>query len=693
MLKSRVKTVNGDKNITAYSWNETPLPILNFKPLQRNRKIINYATNYMTLDTETSHVSNNQAWVYQWAIKVKNNYVYGRKPSELIKFMERCAEHYELKHDKRIIVYIHNASYDLQYLKHYLKKYDPTINFFMIDNHTILICDVLGFRFVCSWKLTNLSLNLLSENYAKTYRKAVGEIDYNVTHYQDSKLSDNDWYYMFSDVASQYDGIRGFLDVQGYNYCFDAPFTSTGFVRNKCRKSAHKTDWRKEFTASQLSYEQYNLCRWAFMGGVCIASFKYAGQTIRSDKLRHVDFTSSYPARQCINYFPRGKPMEYGVVDSREELDELLNTYCCVFVLHMEEVHIKSGVTAPYIPSSKCVGLKNPVRLNGKVVYAKELTIAVTELDFKWIDKQYTAESIDVDKMIIFERGTIPQWLKDEVMEYFRYKCTLPKDSDLYMKSKNYLNAIYGMTATAIIRTIIEMSADLIGGKKEFKDIEEENKKQLAKYYRSYNSFMSYQFALYTTAWARDALFTMIQCVGYENFLYCDTDSVFYIETAENAEKMQKYRKYCIDEAIKAGAYVNNKYLGEPTDEEPIRAFRALHAKCYAMEELDGDEYKLKVVIAGIPKKSTKWIDGKPVVKTNSEELGHIDNLVDGFEFVHNGGTRCIYVEDTPHYETINGHVTEIASSAIIENITKVISDTMYSIQDGEFINMLQMAC
>ena len=34
---------------------------------------------------------------------------------------------------------------------------------------------------------------------------------------------------------------------------------------------------------------------------------------------------------------------------------------------------------------------------------------------------------------------------------------------------------------------------------------------------------------------------TMIECVGYENFIYCDTDSVFYIETPENAKNMQNY--------------------------------------------------------------------------------------------------------------------------------------------------------
>lgn len=692
MIESHVKTKEGREPITAYEYNEAPLPMLTFKDLQRNHKMVKYATDFAVLDTETSHTDLITGWVYQWAFKLKKTYIYGRKPEEFIELLIRMAERYQLSTDKRLIIYLHNASYDLQYLKHYLKGYDPAAQFLAIDAHSILICDVLGFRILCSYKLTNLSLAALSENYASNYVKAVGEIDYSIVRYQDSNLTDQDWFYMFSDVAAQYDGICGYLKAMGYKYAFQAPFTSTGFVRTACRKAALKDKkWRDKFTTSALDLEQYNLCRWAFMGGVCIASFMYSGKTVRGRNLRHKDFTSSYPARQMLDYFPEGAPSWYGDVDDRDELEELLNTYCCIFVLTLKEVHIKTGVTAPCIPSSKCVGLREPVRLNGKIVYAKELSIAVTELDFKWIRKQYTADEMKVSKMLIFKRGTVPDWLRSEVFEYFKNKCTL-KDSNelLYNKSKAFLNAIYGMTATQILRPEYEMTDDGDFHIKEYENKEESDESRLKKYYRSYNSFMPYQYACYTTAWARDALFTMIESVGYDKFLYCDTDSVFYIETKKNAERMKEYADYCRNRAISAGAYVDDKYLGEPTDEPKLRAFRALHAKCYAMEEYNKKtrKYELKVVIAGIPKKSIKWIDGEPVEKTNSEELGSIDNLKDGFKFTHNGGTRCVYNEDLPHKEVINGHEISLASSAVIDNIDKEISDTMWSV---EGINLLKV--
>lgn len=706
MLNGEVKTREGAQKIKAYTWEEVPLPLLKFEDLQRNHKIIKYATTYATLDTETSNDGAAYGWVYQWAFKIGRTYIYGRRPSELIRLLERMAERYRLADDKRIIIYIHNASYDLQYLKHYLRQYDPTINFFAINSHTILICDVLGFRILCSYKLTNMSLDALSKNYAQKYLKASGAIDYSIRRYQDTELTPNDWYYMFSDVASQYDAIREYLRSNGYTFAAAAPVTSTGFVRNDCRKAARKVEsWRGEFLKMALTPEQYNLCRQAFMGGLTIASYKYAGETVRGKNIGHVDFTSSYPARQCLDYFPMGKPEDYGDVESMEELEELINTKCCVFLLRLEKVQIKEGVTAPYIPYSKCITSEGVIRINGKIVYADALEMAVTEIDYNIIRRQYTTapDGVHVSGMITFDRGKLPDWLINKVMEYFTDKCTLKGVNDLlYMKQKNRLNGIYGMTATAPTRDVIEVDDDLIlkvfGSDIEDLDerrqaLEDKANEQIRKFYNNYNSFLPYQWALYTTAHSRAALVELLEVVGYENFLYCDTDSEFFIITDDNRKRLEEYKRKLIKRAEDAGAYVGNKYLGAAEDEAPIRAFRALHAKCYAMEEWNEKtkQYDLNVVIAGVPKKSTKWINGEPVTVSNAEELGDIDNLRDGFTFTHNGGTRTIYNEMEPETVEIDGHTVELASSAVICDIEKEISDTMYTVgKDYTLLNIIQ---
>lgn len=689
-MKSQVKTKTGTEEIEAYTWQDAPLDYVHFSKMQRNRLYYLYSDEYATLDTETSHSALDCGWVYQWAVKWNGAFIYGRTPTEFIRLLERMRDTYDLSRMKTIIIYIHNMAYDFAYLKRYLIGYDKKIRVLATDTHSPLIVDVFGFRLLCSYKLSNMSLEMFSKNYATTYIKASGEIDYTKVRYQDDELTPTDWFYMFSDVASQHDAIGGYLKSQGYDKAYKAPFTSTGFVRADCRHAAEKQHgWRQEFEKMALDAEQYALMQQAFMGGITIASYKYAGEVV--ENVGHVDFTSSYPARQMgvgAPYFPCGKASWYGDVEDMDELTYLLDTYACSFLLTLESVQLKKGVTAPYIPSSKCLHIEGELKLNGKVIYADMLTIAVTEIDYKWVKQQYTAEAVHIDKMLVSERGECPEWLKDRVMHYYTGKCTLKHGPDgetdderlnrerRYSASKALINGIYGLSATRVIRETYKMDKDGVIEHEKTTDKE----KIIAKYYNSFNSFMPYQYGVYTTAWARNALMELIETIGYEHFVYCDTDSVFYTRTEETEKAIAAYNDRIRAEAISKGAYIGDNYLGLATYEPDVKRMKALHAKCYAVEEMGKSDYELKVTIAGIPKRSTKWIDGKPVTLTNADELGALEELRDGFTFSHCGGTRCVYIEDAPRVEIVNGHLTELASSAIIENIEKEISDTMYSV-------------
>lgn len=687
MLNISIKTKDGDEWISAYDCNEAPLPYVKFHKMQRSKRVFFYGCTFATADTETSHTEHD-GWIYQWAVRFGDTYIYGRKPSEFVNLLERMRDFYRLHDTKRIIIYFHNLAYDIQYLKHYLYDYDPNIKILATDSHSVLICDLFGFRILCSYRLSGMNLDLFSNTYAEMYRKAVGEINYNTMRYQDSVLTPEDWHYMMSDVASQYDAIEGYLKVNGYDYAYQAPFTSTGFVRTDCRHRAEKQKyWREKFKLSALTLEQYNLARAAFMGGITISSYLYNGEVVEG-KIGHKDFCSSYPARQMFCRMPKGKPMTWGKVKNRKQFDYLLKKYCCLFILIVEKVQIKQGITAPYIPYSKCILIENELKVNGKVVYGERLHMAMTEIDFEIIEKQYNLTHLRVEKMTVFERGESPDWLKGAVMDYFKGKCELKhSDPRLYMSQKAKLNSLYGFSATSLIRQQYELNDILMIQRSE----DDNEEKQLSKYYHSYNSFMPYQFSLWVTAAARAALICMIECVGYDKFLYCDTDSVFYLQDEETEKNLQAMNERIRERAIKAGAYIGDNILGVATDEPPIRKFKSLHAKCYAMEELNEKtgEYELKVTIAGIPKKSTKWIDGKPVTRTNAEELGSVEALEEGFIFRHCGGTRCIYVEKEPEIKEVNGHMTELASAAIIENIEKELSNTMFTVgKDYTLLNM-----
>lgn len=708
MITSSVLTTSGPVPINAYRPDEFTYEPLHFSRKTKNKKHVYYCDEFATFDTETSH-TDTASWIYQWSVKFDRRYLYGRTPSDFIELLKALQVHYNLSDERKIFIIIHNASYEMQFLKHYLRIYDATMRggsdemeILAIDKHTYISVDIFGFRFICSYKLSNLNLDLFAKNYADHFRKATGEIDYRILHYPDEELDASNWFYQFSDVAAQHDAIKGLLRIHGYKLISDAPMTSTGFVRTRCREASRgELFWRKVFRRSALTLEQYNLAHQVFMGGLTICSYKYSDVTVRVgkeyngkiyDTIGHVDFASSYPTRQMLDYFPKGAPTWYGSVESDEELQELLDNYCCMFVLHAYDVHIKPGVTAPYIPSSKILYPKTKkgiLKLNGKVVFAEEMAIAVTEIDYKWIMKQYDIKGDKfIDKMLIFERGEMPKFLKKEIMYYYENKCKLKKaDPRLYLASKALLNSIYGMSATAIIRQEYKYDDEMILDKRNTKTDEE----KLTQYYESRNSFLPYQYGIFTTAHSRDALMTLIESIGYDKFLYCDTDSVFYLSDPEAEAAINEYNKGIRKRAIEAGAYYENKVLGVAEHEPNLTAFRGLHAKCYAMIE-DG---KLSVTIAGINRSATKWIDGPGFTTlhtmTNAEELGDIDNLKDGFTFKHCGSARIIYIEDWPHGEVINGHKVDLASGSIIKDIEKTISNTMFTVGENyEFLHIKQ---
>ena len=174
MIESKVKTKQGDEAVKAYSVNECYLPFVKFEKWSQNKTLYEYAADFAVLDTETSHADLETAWVYQWAVKWRGQYIYGRKPSELIELLVKMRDVYKLNNKRRIIIYIHNASYDIEYLKEYLCDYDPKITVMATDSHTFLITDVWGFRILCSYKLSNMSLAMFSGIYSEKYIKAAG---------------------------------------------------------------------------------------------------------------------------------------------------------------------------------------------------------------------------------------------------------------------------------------------------------------------------------------------------------------------------------------------------------------------------------------------------------------------------------------------------------------------------------------
>ena len=199
--------------------------------------------------------------------------------------------------------------------------------------------------------------------------------------------------------------------------------------------------------------------------------------------------------------------------------------------------------------------------------------------------------------------------------------------------------------------------------------------KRLSKFFNNRNNFMNYEFGIWVTSEARDQLLHFVELIGYEFFLYADTDSIFYISTPEIEAKIEaeNARLKSLDDTI--GGYIDvdgdRYYFNQFEDEEEeIIEFRFLHAKCYAYVTNDGE---LHTTIAGVPEVSGDI--------TRVEELGSIDELRPGKTFYSCGGTMTKYpplgATVKPRMEVIDGHLTEVASYAIITNTHKELHSAM----------------
>lgn len=677
------------------------------------------------LDTETSHNYNDKdrsgaGWVYQWAFRFCREFGFGRKPSELMAALKKIEEVNKLSvDDVHCIIFIHNSSYDLQYLKEFFFREYGTESFKMLaaGNHHFITFEIGPWIIRCSYKLANRSLAKWGKDLGIKDRKRTGLIDYDVRRYQDTKLTKRDWVYMFYDCIALEECVLEEMRVAGDNLN-TIPLTSTGYVRRDTRKIfSRKKKAREEFRKTRLYKDSYGDCRMAFAGGLTHGNRFYAGKTVRVEEIRklpgfedvtgirHRDFRSHYPSQiRFSDRCPRGKwellyewrpnlkPFTW------DRLDIIKKDYCCLVAAIVGPMTLRDGVTLPYAQESKFAlaareDYEALVVDNGRLVKtAGHTTVTLTELDWDIIRRQYDFEATIIS-VRISKAGTYPDYLMETTDQYYfgKYEfkrrknqlkaekaaSALIQDADASLtKSKNRLNGIYGMTATDPVRLTFAMDpntgrwsqTELTGAV-----IEE----ALDKFYEKRSSCLSYQHGIYVTALARDELVSFVELVGYDHFLYADTDSIFYLSTPEIERKIGQRNRELYEEALRRHAYIEVdgkivSYNAFDDEEEDIRAFRFLHAKAYAYETADGE---LHCTIAGVAARDSKGY-------TREQELGSIDELKNGKVFRRCGGTTVVYLEQPIRTLQVDGHEIEAASAAILMRVNKTLKDAMHKDED-----------
>lgn len=634
-----------------------PLPRKRGRPGKYSRNYIDIITAF---DIETSTLPDiDQSIMYIWQFQIGRDVtITGHYWQQFFDLLQKIKPY--LKHNY-LVIYVHNLSFEFQFLKgQYAFEPDEV---FCMESRKVLKCDMFDcFEFRCSYLLTNMSLAMFTDQM-KIENKKLSGFDYSKVRYPWTELSDFELQYCVNDVQGLVQALYKFMAIEHDNVK-TIPLTSTGFVRRDCRKAMEQFN-HKQLKAMMPTAELYSLLREAFRGGNTHANRWYAGDII--EHVKSVDRVSSYPDVMLNCKFPftpfHAEPDGMLSLMNLLAHDFAVIFRCCFHDLKLRD-HFKTG--APYLSRDKCRNIYQGQFDNGRILSAEYLETTLTDIDFDIIIGMYEWSAFDAWDIHAATYKPLPECLKDVIRKYYDNKTALKglmEQEDLYIKSKNKLNACYGMTAQDPVKD----SVKLINNHYEVTD------EPLEKLLKASNkkAFLPYQVGVWVTAWARYRLQEVIDIAGY-NFIYCDTDSVKYIGDID----ISAYNDERIRDSIKNKAYATDRkgithYMGvfEPeTGPDGYDRFKTLGAKKYVYEE----NGQLHITIAGVNKTE------------GAEELGSIDNFKDGFTFTIAGGTESVFNDDIDQVTEIDGHQIHITDNIVIKPSTYTLGLT------AEYLRILE---
>lgn len=617
-----------------------------------------YKNLFCAFDIEaTNDYSIDQAYMYIWQFQIEEYTVIGRTWEEFLLFMNRLKM--QLKENERMMVYVHNLSYEFSFLKGiYPFEADDV---FCINPRKVLKCTILGtFEFRCSYLLTNMGLASFTGKMGVTEKLSGEEFDYSIIRYPWTDLSERELEYCITDVKALVEALKVYFSIENDNF-YTIPLTSTGFVRRDVKRAMRR--FNKDDLKNQLpDYDIFCILRESFRGGNTHANRFHADMIVHG--VSSFDRVSSYPDVQINELFPMGSWIHEPEADFERVIRKIYKQKrACLMRVAFHNIRLKDPMWGcPYIPKHKCRNLLEHENDNGRILYASYLEISLTDIDFKIILDEYDFDEASVLDFYHTRYGRLPKPLRDTVQKYFRDKTELKniKGSELYyMLAKAKLNSIYGMSVQSPVKQNIKYIDDEFIT--EYLDESELLDKNNTK------AFLSYAWGVWTTARAREQLEIAIKLVG-NNFVYCDTDSVKFIDDGSVDFEPYNEQRMKDSEAHGGVAYDTKgfpQYLGLYEYEGTYKEFITMGAKKYAYVDLAD---RLSITVAGV---------GKSKGAEELKERGGLQSFKEGFTFYDAGGTESVYNDiKEPFKVKIDGHTLLITSNVLIKKSTYTLGVT-----------------
>lgn len=687
------KTRTGTDTVPVYSHIDFPYYKINRRVLYakntKNRKH-KYCEVIGTFDIETTTYNDGETYkgfMYLWSFTLDGTVCMGRTWEDLKTFLGKVSKTMNLSYDsKRLIIYIFNLPFEYQFMF----RFFSTNSLFCTDKRKpVTWCFSNGFEARCAYKLTNKSLyRFTNDTPSCIHVKAKGDIDFKKFRTPFTEMTMEEKGYSVNDTLGLWEAIKGTLASDG-DTLYSIPLTSTGYprrdVKNAIKSSPNFSRYRERLSNMALDKYVYNLMLEASRGGDTHAN-RYKAGFVWHD-VESYDAVSEYPYIMLTKKFPMSPFFPYGEVNDLDDLKQLRKdgmSFICR--LSFDKIKAKKTTLIPCVPLSKC--LRSPTNYrtdNGRILYAENVKITVTDIDYFRLIEEYNFTGMQISDLYISKYDYLPREIRQVIFEYFKrktdIKCQRKKASTeeleyYYMKSKNLLNGIFGMMYSKPLHDEV-LHIDGVWKK-------EEGKADLLK--TQVKSLLFYPWGVWTTAHGRAHLQRLVKVAGGE-LIYCDTDSAKGedFDTLSIEVENEKIRKECEE----MGIVYRGEYLGiyeRESKHESLpcyESFKTLGAKKYAYNTREKDgSLSFGCTISGVNK------------KTGALAMGDITNFREDFVINPSGGSILYYQDDDLHSLNFgDGEFQSGASIGLVDRQYKIgITEEQYFLYylqgyEEEYIN------
>lgn len=571
-----------------------------------NGEIIS-ASEYLNLNEEDREKALPCACMYIWQFSINETVYYGRTWEEFRSFLDRI----ELNCNLKKYIFVHNLSFEFQFFASQFKIKSVMSR----KSRKVMAAKLLDYNieFRCTYYMSNVSLAYLPKLFNLNVQKMVGDLDYTKLRTPATKMTKTELGYCEHDCLVVYEYIK--MELVKYKSVNRIPMTSTGKVRKELQSLVMRDYEYRRITRGSINIKPsvYNMLVDAFAGGYTHANYMYTDEVISN--VDSYDETSAYPYVMVTSKFPMSEFKECHI----KSVDDMIEKYA--YLLKVTFHNLKCKYYNNFISASKCENIVGALFDNGRIVSAKEVTITLTDIDFRFFLDVYNIESYEINESYYAIYKYLPKKFINFILEKYvnktKFKNVKGKELD-YVKEKNKFNSLYGMTVTNMIRD--EVNFDNITGWSEseltdsliFDKLLEEKEK----------AFLSFSWGVWVTAYARDNLLRrMIQLDPY--VIYSDTDSLKCAQ-GYNRKVFDEYNQSVIKKIQKVSSTLNIPFENyAPEDSKGVKhllgifecetgagcqytydKFITQGAKKYCIE-IDG---QIEITVSGVPKSGNRCL-------------------------------------------------------------------------------------